>query len=185
MALIEPKTYHLKNGTSFTVRVGEQADATQLIENGKHFVENGDGQVLVPGELNPSLEDEYKWIENHRSKSNNLLLVAEIHGRLLGHIDFYGANRKRLQHTGHFGMGVRQEYRSQGVGRALLSRMIEWAQAHPVIEKINLQVVGDNTKAIALYQSLGFIEDGRKRNEIRLENGTAIDDVSMGLTLRK
>jgi len=177
MATIEPKEYILKNGTKIIVRPGVQDDADQLIMNANHFIENGEGQVLIPGELNLSLEDEYRWIENHRNQPTNILLVAEQNGNLLGHIDFYGSPRKRLQHTGHFGMGVRKECHGLGVGRALLSRLIEWAQLNPVIEKINLQVIGNNSKAISLYRSLGFVEDGRKHREIKLEDGTYIDDV--------
>lgn len=174
----------LKDGTKLTVRVGEDRDADQLIENANHFIEHGEGQVLVPGELKLTHEDEIKWIRNHRDKPTNLLLVAEVEGKLVGHIDFYGASRKRLLHTGHFGLGIREEYRSRGVGKALLSKLISWAKGNGVIEKINLQVIANNARGIALYESLGFLESGRKRREIKLEDGSYVDDVSMELILK-
>lgn len=172
MGFIEPKRVVLKDGREALVRTGEERDADQLIENGKHFIANGEGQVLVPDELNRTHDEEIKWIQDLRAKSTNLLFVAEVDSRLVGHLDFNGGTRKRLQHTGRFGMAIREEFRSRGVGKAL-----------GVTEKINLQVLANNGRAIALYESLGFVETGRRRKEIKLENEAYLDDVSMELQL--
>lgn len=183
MAIIEPKMFLLKDGAELAVRVGELRDAPQLLENGKHFILDGDGQVLVPGELNPTPEEEIKWVENHRNKATNLLIVAELNGNLVGHLDFYGNSRQRIRHTGHFGMGVRAEHRGKGIGKALLTRLIDWAKGAPELEKINLDVLSNNARAIALYRSLGFEECGKQRNEIKLTDRQYLDNIKMELLL--
>lgn len=183
MALIDSKTYRLKDGAELIVRVGETRDAESILKNGQSFIEDGEGQVMVPGEFNLSLDEEIKWVENHRQKPTHLLLVAELDGQLVGHIDFYGGSRKRLQHTGHFGMGISLPFRGRGIGKALLSRLIEWAESNPQLEKINLNVLSSNARAIVLYQSLGFVEVGRRKNEFKLSPGNYVDDVAMELML--
>ena len=58
---------------------------------------------------------------------------------------------------------------------ALLVALITWAEQHPVLEKVCLQVFATNTRAIALYTSLGFKEEGRQRRDVKLETGVYVD----------
>jgi RimJ/RimL family protein N-acetyltransferase len=36
-----------------------------------------------------------------------------------------------------------------------------------------------NARAIALYEKLGFVEEGRFRLRLRLDDGTFVDDIGM------
>jgi len=183
MAVCAPRTFILKNGSPFVVRCGEVSDANQLIENANHFISDGEGQVLVPGELELTHEEEIKWIEGHKSKPTNILLVADLNGKLMGHLDFYGGGQERIRHTGHFGMGVCKKFRGLGVGRALLKMLVDWAREVPLIEKINLSVLSSNKKAISLYRSFDFIECGRKTRQVKMNNDLYLDDIAMELLL--
>lgn len=42
-----------------------------------------------------------------------------------------------------------------------------------------LRVRSTNARAIGLYKKLGFVEEGRFRRRLRLEDGTFVDDVAM------
>lgn len=56
-------------------------------------------------------------------------------------------------------LGVAEEARRQGVGRALLSAACGWAfsqPAHPTIGQVNLTVTAANESALGLYRGLGF-----------------------------
>jgi len=79
-------------------------------------------------------------------------------------------------------MTVRKRYWGLGIGSLLLDALIEWAREGGVIKKINLRVRADNGRAIALYQSKGFVNEGTIRKEIFL-NGTYFDNHLMGLEL--
>ena len=92
---------------------------------------------------------------------------------------FQSPHRKRLAHTGTFGMMVLNEYRGLGIGKILLEKIITWAEHNPYIEKISLGVFSTNERAIALYKKMGFVEEGRKINEIKLNDKQYIDDVLM------
>ncbi len=57
-------------------------------------------------------------------------------------------------------VAVAPEFRGRGIGRALVSACLEYARAHGA-QWAALQVRADNTPALRLYRSLGFVEIGR------------------------
>ena len=84
---------------------------------------------------------------------------------------------------GWFGIAIHPDWRSRGVGGLLMDGLIAWARATPAVEKINLKVLATNERAIGLYKSKGFVEEGRAAKTIKYEDGSYVDDVSMGLIL--
>ena len=59
-------------------------------------------------------------------------------------------------------VAVRSECRQQGIGKKLLSRLIEICNENN-FELITLEVRKSNTPAISLYNSLGFKIEGERR----------------------
>jgi ribosomal protein S18 acetylase RimI-like enzyme len=80
------------------------------------------------------------------------------------------------------GMAVAAEYRSQGVGTALMRRGIEWARTTSN-HKIGLEVFPHNAAAIALYEKYGFVREGLFRSHVRRRTGEIWDSIPMGLLL--
>jgi RimJ/RimL family protein N-acetyltransferase len=68
---------------------------------------------------------------------------------------------------------------SGGMGTLLLQALIDWAEAHPAIEKLSLAVLATNTAAIGLYRRFGFIEEGRRPREVKLGPDEYVNDVLM------
>jgi len=124
-------------------------------------------------------EQELKWIDSFREPEGKLLLVAEVAGKMVGILAFQAGERKRIRHRGILGIIIAKEYREVGIGRALMERLIRWATEHPVIEKVCLAVLADNTRAINLYKSLGFVEEGRRPREVRFSKDRYVDDILM------
>jgi RimJ/RimL family protein N-acetyltransferase len=83
---------------------------------------------------------------------------------------------------GEIGMMVAREWRGRGVGTALVTAAIEWAQARG-LHKLTLSVFPHNEAAIALYRKFGFVEEGRLIKHIRRDNGELWDLIEMGLLL--
>lgn len=98
---------------------------------------------------------------------------------VIGMLNFRNHSRRRMAHHGHFGITVHHDWRGMGIGRHLISTLLEWARASPIIEKVCLGVFATNLRAQKLYASLGFVEEGRRPREFKLEDGTYIDDVQM------
>jgi ribosomal protein S18 acetylase RimI-like enzyme len=67
----------------------------------------------------------------------------------------------------------------RGIGNALLTHLQSWATSRPEIHKIELMVRSTNEGAIRLYQRVGFVEEGRLRDHIRLPSGEFVDDIMM------
>jgi putative acetyltransferase len=63
----------------------------------------------------------------------------------------------------------------------MMQMAVDWAGAVG-ITKLNLAVFPDNERAIGLYRSLGFVEEGRARAEVRMPDGQR-DLLLMGLLL--
>ncbi|MGZ8364670.1 MAG: GNAT family N-acetyltransferase [Caulobacteraceae bacterium] len=53
----------------------------------------------------------------------------------------------------------------------------------PPIDRIELFAAASNPGAIRLYESLGFVQEGRFTGRIRHPDGRADDDVPMAITL--
>ena len=75
-----------------------------------------------------------------------------------------------------------REWREQGIGRQLMSHGIHWARSTGIITRIELHVFARNDRAIRLYQALGFVEEGRRREAV-IRDGEYLDDLVMGLLL--
>jgi ribosomal protein S18 acetylase RimI-like enzyme len=81
--------------------------------------------------------------------------VAYAGDRVLGHLHCQVIRK----HAGDpievllYEIGIRAHARRRGIGRALLSEMVTWMNAHEAAE---VWVLADNPGAIAFYESLGF-----------------------------
>ena len=78
------------------------------------------------------------------------------------------------EHNGRLGMGVVEGWRGRGLGRALIDRALGMAP-EAGFERVELEVYGSNTAALALYRAFGFQVEGLKRAMRRLDG--RVDDV--------
>ena len=84
----------------------------------------------------------------------------------------------RRSHVRGLGIGIAPEWQRRGLGRQLMDRLLDWADQWGGVLRIELWVHVDNERAIALYRSLGFEEEGRHK-AYALKNGCYVDSISM------
>ena len=96
-------------------------------------------------------------------------------------IDAVGAFYK-LRHRAEFGVNILKEYWGLGVGRALMEACIQCAREAGYAQ-LELSVVAENTRAIALYQKAGFVEFGRNPRGFRSRTAGFQEIVFMRLEL--
>jgi ribosomal-protein-alanine N-acetyltransferase len=84
-----------------------------------------------------------------------LYLVIEDSGEVFGHIGV----RHVLGELHVTTIAVKPEYRRRGHARALINAALA---AYPNASHVHLEVRPTNVEAIALYESLGFLETGRR-----------------------
>jgi RimJ/RimL family protein N-acetyltransferase len=181
VAIIEPKTITLKNGKIACIRTRTPKD-TERVPDFLESVFSDDVFFLTTLEEIREDWSTEKSLERTRLFSEHelkLLLVAEIDDRIVSMSDIECGEKKRIQHVGKIGLSIRREYRGIGLGTAIMETMIDWATAHPVIEKLALGVWAKNERAIRLYKKTGFIEEGRKVREIKYADGSYDDCICM------
>jgi len=181
---LPPETHRLKDGGSVVLRSGVEDDAPRLLEAIESYILQNDGILWEPGEHQKTEADIRAWIVGMLANECEILLLAQQDGQILGNIDFHIGDRRRIRHTGEFGMAVAPAHRGRGIGGLLLGRMIEWASSVSQIEWIELRVISTNVPAIGLYRKFGFNVEGRRPRHIKYADGSYVDDVLMGLDLR-
>ena len=110
---------------------------------------------------------------------NNVFLVAEVNGQIIGFARCEGNKLKRISHKVEFGICVLEEYWGQGIGKNLLKESVHWADSNG-IKKITLNVLETNVKAIKLYQNNGFEIEGILKKDKILSDGNYYNTILMG-----
>ena len=126
----------------------------------------------------PPIESTRRFVEQIIEKGWSQFYA--IHdGRVVGWCDILRNEHEGTRHCGHLGMGILPDYRGMKIGTRLISETIADAISKG-ITRIDLEVFASNTRAIALYRKMGFIEEGRKRR-VRFLDGEYDDNVVMAL----
>lgn len=107
-----------------------------------------------------------------------VLFVGVVGGRIVGMLQAAILQGSEFQHNCQFGISVLASHRGQGIGRALLEKLLEWAEAQS-LWRVELEVQSANARGIGLYSSMGFVQDGRRENAVRLRDGRYRDLIHM------
>ncbi|MCH1627192.1 GNAT family N-acetyltransferase [Fredinandcohnia quinoae] len=168
------------NNQNCVIRTGKLEDAEALLEISNSVISEGEYFITVSEELEKkSLKEQREQIQEVLNNEKATLIVAEINDVVVGSIVFRSNKLKRLSHTGSISMSINENYRGLGIGKLLLRALLGWAETHPLIEKVSLGVFSTNQRAISLYQSMGFIEEGRKVKEFKINENKYVDDILM------
>ena len=135
--------------------------------------------ISSPDELLLDPETQGAQIGWLNRQDNSCFLTGRVKGALVGAVRITGGDLRRIRHVGRLEIFVDPRARGSGVGRALMEAAIAWAEECPRLSKLSLAVFDDNPRAVHLYQSLGFVEEGRRAGEYRERDGTLRGDVLM------
>lgn len=89
------------------------------------------------------------------------------------------SRKPRLRHSAEISLIVNTKYQNLGVGKALMTSLLEIADEWLLLKRVWLETSSDNPMAIALYKSMGFEVEGIKKCAITY-HGDFIDTVVMG-----
>jgi ribosomal-protein-alanine N-acetyltransferase len=100
---------------------------------------------------------------------HNHYVAARADDKLIGYGGIARLGRKRPYEYEIHTVGVDAAYQGQGLGRQLLTELLEYANGGTVF----LEVRTDNGPAIALYESVGFVRVGLRRRYYRASGADA------------
>ncbi len=103
------------------------------------------------------------WSEEALRKAllneNNSYLITEINHKVVGYCGYWGiAGEGDI-----YNVAVKKEYRGQHIGYQMLSALLKRAQARG-ITSLTLEVRISNEAALRLYESLGFVRSGVRKD---------------------
>ena len=155
------KTIILKDGRTCVLRNGTEQDGQALLDIYNLTHAQTDYLLSYPDESTLTSEQEARFLKEKTESENEIELLAVIDRIVVGSAGVSCVGKKdKVKHRAEFGISVDKAYWRLGIGRALLEACIECARDAGYIQ-IELEVVAENKKALALYESIGFEEYGR------------------------
>ena len=99
--------------------------------------------------------------------------------RCIGHGMLVLNKKARLRHTATISLIVDNEFHNVGIGRALLTQLLEIADKWLMLVRVEIEVQAENVGAIHLYESLGFRREGLLKYAF-MQDGRYTDILIMG-----
>jgi len=108
--------------------------------------------------------------ERLRPQDNGSFVFGAFDGdALVGTTGFHRESRPKTRHKGLiWGVYVRPSHREKGVGRALVSAVIDRVRTYPDLRQVHLTVAVTQSAAVALYRSHGFVGFGLERDALEV-----------------
>ena len=169
---------HTRSGHPYVIRPSRDADAPGLAALINAVAAEGELIAAVPGEPD-TIEQSSRLVSI--VLEGGLSLTLEVDGIPAGHLMVQRRAGRHYAHVGEIAILVSNTQRGAGFGRALMEMAIGWGR-DVGLAKLSLRVFPDNRRAIALYRSLGFQDEGLVKGEVRMPSGDR-DMLLMGLAL--
>lgn len=176
------KNIFLKNNKKCLLRNASGDDAQEVLDVFLLTHEQTDFLSSYKDETSFDAEFEKQFLTEKECSDREVYLCAVVDGHIVGtaNVDRIGENKVR--HRAELGIAIDQAFCGAGIGRALITACIECAKKAEY-SQLELEVVSQNSPAIALYKSMGFIEFGRNPRGFRSRHQGWQELISMRLEL--
>ena len=175
----------LRDGRTCVLRNGTAADAKQVLDIFLRTHEQSDFLASYPEESKHTVEGEALFLQGQTENARGIEIVAETGGTIIGLAGISCVrDGEKTRHRATFGVSIDKAYWGLGLGRALTEACIACAKRAGYVQ-VELQVVADNARAIALYESVGFTEYGRNPKGFRSRTSGWQELIEMRLELEE
>lgn len=144
----------MEKKNAFTITRARPEDAAALLDYLK--IVGGETDNLSFGAEGVPLapEEEQAYLRTQVDSPDHVQYLARVDSELIGTASL---NRKpnRMRHRGEFGISLKKAWWGCGAASALAEAILAFARENG-FEQLNLEVRGDNARAIRLYEKLGF-----------------------------
>ena len=161
------KAIKLKDGRTCILRNGTAADGKAVLDIFNLTHEQTDWLLSYSDENRFDAQQEADFLQAKTDSPDEIEILAEIDGKVIGTAGIGRIGTKdKVKHRAEMGISVDKDYWGLGIGRALTKACIECAKIAGY-SQLELDVVAQNERAIALYESEGFAQYGRNPKGFR------------------
>jgi RimJ/RimL family protein N-acetyltransferase len=168
----------IKKQSKLRIRKARISDAQTILDYLAIVGSESDNLTFGSEGLGYTLEYEIKTIETISKSKNSVMYLGFKDKVLVSVANLGGKSRDRMKHYATLGLSVRQAYWNQGVGKAMMTQLMNFADKNKGLEMIDLEVRSDNHHAIHLYESFGFVRTGVMPKLMKI-NGFYFDTLVM------
>jgi len=160
--------------SEYRLRQATAADAEAICRIYNQGIE--DRVATLETELRTPAE-RLQWLQG-RSPRHPVIVAENAHGEVVGwgSLNVFNA-REAYRHVADISVYAERTWRGKGVGRTLLSRLVELGRQHG-FHKLVLSAFPTNTGGMALYEKLGFRTVGIYKEQGLLD-GKWVDTIVM------
>ncbi len=162
------------------IRRAEPADAAELVALST-AVGKEPGDWLLTTDTWRSPADERRYLRTVRRHPDAAVFVAVDGDGIVARLSVARDPHPASSHVADLGLIVAASHRRRGIGRQLLDTAVAWARGAG-IRKLELHVFPWNAPAIRLYETYGFVLEGRRRAHYRRDD-TDVDALLMAYHL--
>lgn len=168
----KPKEILLKNGTSCILKSPGPKDAAAILELMRKTSEETNYMARYADEINMPLQQEEEFLSSNLKSQKDLMVCAVINGEIVANsgINPIGA-MERYSHRASFGISTYKAYWGLGIGSHLLEAIMAGSRDMGY-EQLELEVVCDNQRGMALYKKFGFEIYGTREHSFKYMDGS-------------
>ncbi|MCQ2353816.1 MAG: GNAT family N-acetyltransferase [Clostridia bacterium] len=160
-----------KFGRAVVLRNAVSSDAESLIRYLRITTSETPYLIREPDEVTLTPEQEKKFIDSCLISDKKLMLIATLNGKHIGNCSLSPVGvYRRYSHRCEVAIALYKEYCGAGIGKQMLSAVLDIAKKIGY-EQAELEVISDNSNAIAMYEKLGFIKYGEFPNNMKYTDG--------------
>jgi ribosomal protein S18 acetylase RimI-like enzyme len=172
----------LKNQRDVTLRSPLDRDAQEILDYLNQVTGETPFLLRTPEECVETVQSEVLFIQNINQHPTQVMILAIIDQEIIGICNVGLKTRLKVKHRATLGISVKKHYWGLGIGSILMDEMIEIAK-HMGAERLELEVIEGNERAIKLYQKKGFQVMSEIKGAIKDSSGTYRSEIVMTLDL--
>ena len=176
------KEIRLKDGRIAVFRAPSPSDAAEMVEYMRKTAGETDFLLRTPEEVTMTVAEEEIFLSRITESKYDCMIVCTVDGRLAGNCQISRHNKRKNSHRADVMIALLKEFWGLGIGTAMFREMIALAESWGLMQ-LELEVIEGNSRAIALYEKMGFSTVAATPNAIRLRDGTLLKEFLMVRTL--
>ncbi len=154
---MKAKQVTLKNGTAVTLKSVNESEAELVLQFMKTVFSETENLSLTADEVAAlDLNTEQEILLGYEKARGKIMLAAYLDEAIIATCSVQGVSDKaKYSHRAELGIAVKKEFWKQGIGSALLSTALDFADKVGYAQ-LELETAKDNVNAIILYNKFGF-----------------------------